>query len=228
MGQGFGAFGKMPSLGDFFQLNTPSGFVRAWDAWLQNAMLTSAQASGAAWDAQYMSAPIWRFALSPGLAGAAKAMGVLMPSVDRVGRRFPLALVAAVDREGPVTLDHLSEDETFILLEDLALASLDDGMDRDKLAQSLAEIAPPHPRSYAQLRKAGKTLILTQADANGIGPELAAGLLKSGGYEAPSLWSAVLNGSRRAMICDGMPDIHQARALFDLNAPLWGDARPQA
>ena len=226
MGQGFGAFGKMPSLGDFFHLNAPAGFVRAWDDWLQGAMMAAQQAGGEAWDSQYMTAPIWRFALSPGLAGAAKIIGVLMPSVDRVGRRFPLALMAALDRDGPVALDHLTGDETYEKLEDLALAALDDGMDRARLEAALAGIAAPGGHSFAPLRRAGRALVLTQADAGGIGPELAAGLVGAGGFAAHSLWSALLEGSRRAMVCEGLPDAHQARALFDLNAPLWADARP--
>ena len=226
MGQGFGAFGKMPSLGDFFHLNAPAGFVRAWDDWLQGAMMAAQQAGGEAWDAQYMSAPIWRFALSPGLAGAGKIMGVLMPSVDRVGRRFPLALMAPLDRDGPVALDHLSEDATYERLEDLALATLEDDMDRARLEGALADIQPPGGHSFAPLRRAGRAFVLTQADAAGIAPELAAGLIGLGGFDAPSFWSAILDGTRRAMICDGLPDAQQARALFDLNAPLWGDARP--
>ena len=226
MGKGFGAFGKMPSLGDFFHLNTPTGFVRVWDDWLQGAMMAAEQAGGAAWVGQYMSAPIWRFALSPGLAGAGKIMGVLMPSVDRVGRRFPLALMAPVDRDGPVALDHLAEDETYAKLEDLALAALDDGMDRDRLQGALADIMPPGGHSFAPLRRAGRTLVLTQADAASIAPELAAGLMGLSGLTKPSFWSTILDGTRRAMICDGLPDAHQSRALFDLNAPLWGDARP--
>lgn len=226
MEQGFGAFGKMPSLGDFFRLNTPPGFVRVWDSWLQGALMSAAEAGQERWDDQYMSAPIWRFALSPGLAGATKIIGVLMPSVDRVGRRFPLALMAAVDRDGPAALDHLSEDPLYEQLEDVALAALDDGMDRDRLSERLAGIAPPGTHSYAPLRRAGNTLVMTQAQHGGIAPELAAGLLGAASFSTSSIWTTILDGTRRAMICAGLPDAHQARALFDLNAPLWKDARP--
>jgi type VI secretion system protein ImpM len=37
-----------------------------------------------------MEAPVWRFALAPGLCGAAGVVGVMLPSVDRAGRYFPL------------------------------------------------------------------------------------------------------------------------------------------
>ena len=108
MPDGVGAFGKMPSAGDFFRLNAPPGFVRAWDGWLQQAMLEGQRALGPAWDDAYMSAPIWRFTLTAGLAGPHKAQGVLMPSVDRVGRRFPLTLMRALDTPGPAPHDHFT------------------------------------------------------------------------------------------------------------------------
>ncbi|KAG1647791.1 hypothetical protein GQR58_030329 [Nymphon striatum] len=138
MADGFGAFGKTPALGDFFHINAPQGFVRVWDDWVQGAMMAAAKAGGEDWDDQYMSSPIWRFTLAPGLAGPAKVQGVLMPSVDRVGRRFPLSLMAAIDGDGPASLDHLTQDDTFEQLEELALSTLEDGMDRDRLA------GPPH------------------------------------------------------------------------------------
>ena len=102
----FGAFGKMPSLGDFFRISAPPGFLDVWDAWLQSCLVSGAHTFGSRWDALYMSVPIWRFSLSAGLAGPKKMMGVLMPSVDRVGRRFPLTLMHPVDGTSPAAQDH--------------------------------------------------------------------------------------------------------------------------
>lgn len=225
MTAGFGAFGKMPSVGDFFRINLPTGFVSAWDAWIQNAMLEAQEMFGAAWDAHYMSAPIWRFSLAAGLSGPQKMLGVLMPSVDRVGRRFPLTLAAVVTTPGPAQLDHFSEDALFSRLEDVALDALDDAMTRDDLEQKLADIAPPEFRSAAPVRSAGRSLILTQASPTGILPELAAGLLATK-YPAPSVWSAVVNEVPRLMICDGLPNGFDIQGLFHLNAPVWNEARP--
>jgi type VI secretion system protein ImpM len=224
MGQGYGAFGKIASLGDFFQGGAPPGFVAPWDAWLQGAMVTSAEAGGDHWEGQYLSAPLWRFSLSPGLAGPGKALGVLMPSVDRVGRRFPLTLVCAPQTEGPAALDHLSQAGTFETLERLALATLDD-LPRDDLMAGLAALAPVAPHPAAPLRRGGESLVLTQATQGGLAPELAAGLL-SERYRQPSLWQAILPDTARLMVCEGLPGPQEARALFDLSAPLWAEARP--
>ncbi len=225
MGEGFGAFGKMPSVGDFFRFGVPAGFVSAWDGWIQTALLDGQQALGGDWDRHYMSAPIWRFCLSPGLAGPQKVIGVLMPSVDRVGRRFPLTLMAALQTPGPAQLDHFCEEALFCRLEDLALAALDDAMTRERLERDLAEIKPPHMRANAPVRAAGGSLVLTQSGPGGLLPDLAAGLL-AGRYQRPSIWSAVINDTPRLMICEGLPDGFGMRGLFNLAGPVWSEARP--
>ena len=225
MAEGFGAFGKMPSVGDFFRLNAPAGFVTAWDGWIQRAMLGAQAALGADWDAHYMSAPIWRFALSPGLAGPQKVIGVLMPSVDRVGRRFPLTLMAPLSTPGPAQLDHFSEDALFGRLENLALDALEDAMTRERLAGLLADIQVPQFRHSAPLRLAGSSLVLTQADSGGLLAELAAGLL-AGRFTRPSVWSSSINDVPRLLICEGLPDGPDMQGLFQLNAPVWSEAKP--
>ena len=66
MAASFGAFGKIPAMGDFFRLNLAQGFVEAWDEWLQAAMIDARARLGPAWTERYMTAPIWRFAVPPG------------------------------------------------------------------------------------------------------------------------------------------------------------------
>lgn len=225
MAAGFGAFGKMPSVGDFFRINLPGGYVSPWDVWIQNAMVHGQAALGTAWDDHYMSAPIWRFSLSAGLSGPQKMLGVLMPSVDRVGRRFPLTLATVLTTPGPAQLDHFSETGLFEKLEDLALDALGDDMTRDRFEQRLGDLPSPEFRSASPLRAAGRSLILTQAAPGGMLPELAAGLLARS-YSSASIWSAVVNDVPRLMICDGMPDGPGIEGLFNLGAPVWKEARP--
>ena len=225
MSEGFGAFGKMPSVGDFFRINLPPSFVSVWDGWIQSAMLEAQGVLGESWDAHYMSAPIWRFSLAAGLGGPQKMLGVMMPSVDRVGRRFPLTLAVAVHTPGPAPLDHFYEEALFFKLEDLALDSLEDGMTRETLEQRLADIPAPEFRNAAPVRSAGGSLILTQTAPGGGLPELAAGLLASR-FATPSVWSAVVNEVPRLMICDGLPDGFNVHGLFALDAPVWSEARP--
>jgi len=87
-----GFFGKLPARGDFVRVGLPRGFTDPWDAWLRRVIPASRDILGEAWTAAWLEAPVWRFALPPGLCGPDAAMGLWMPSVDRAGRYFPLTL----------------------------------------------------------------------------------------------------------------------------------------
>lgn len=222
----FGAFGKMPTVGDFFRLGVSPEFVQPWDDWVQRSMLVAAQALGQVWDEHYMSAPIWRFCLSPGLAGPQKVLGVLMPSVDRVGRRFPLTLAAALSNEGSAILAHFRAMDVYRQLEDVALAALEDDMTKDRLSDALAKLQPPPQLPTAPVRGHGSTTVLTRGEvADSLLPDVAAALL-SQRYRTPSIWSTEIGGVPRMMVCEGLPDEANMQGLFNLHAALWTEARP--
>ncbi|WP_269745364.1 type VI secretion system-associated protein TagF [Tritonibacter horizontis] len=223
---GFGAFGKMPTVGDFFRLSPPAGFVTVWDHWIQSVMTAGQGLYGPHFDRHYMSAPIWRFTLPSGVAGGQKLTGVIMPSVDRVGRRFPLTLVSALETPGPVALDHLSDSKMFERLEDIALDCLEDTMDQERLAQTLATVAVPDMRAVAPLRASEECIVLTGVgEVSKLPLAVAGGLLERQGQDF-GIWSAILDGNPRMLACRGLPTGAQAMGLFDLGASIWKEARP--
>lgn len=221
MSQGFGVYGKIPTAGDFLRIGLPEGFVQPWDGWLQSALLTGRDRCGAQWDALYMTAPIWRFTLSAGLAGPSAAMGVLMPSVDRVGRRFPLTLAALLKCETASDLawTHFAAETLFAGLEDLALSALDDDMTPAKLTDTLAGIRLPDLEpALTRMRRVGKTTY-----GMGASP-LQAGMATAflgASEEKQSLWTSATNGASQLMQCAGLPDGADIMALFDPSADAW-------
>ena len=92
-----GFFGKLPSNGDFLQRRVPQDFLDIWDPWLQDCVQASRHALGESWLDRYLTSPLWRFVLSSSVCGSGAYAGVLAPSVDRVGRYFPLTVVAQID-----------------------------------------------------------------------------------------------------------------------------------
>ena len=98
-----GWFGKLPGLGDFAHRRLPEDFRERWDHWLQTGLL-QLRRQHADWTAHYLQSPLWFFALAPQVAGARPWIGVLMPSVDGVGRYFPFTIAC----ELAVPLDTLS------------------------------------------------------------------------------------------------------------------------
>ena len=100
-----GWYGKLPAQGDFVTRRLPPSFIEPWDAWL-NAMLTgSRERLGSAWRDAFLSAPAWRFMLAPGVVGQQGWAGLIVPSVDSVGRYFPLTVASALPSKSmdPVT-----------------------------------------------------------------------------------------------------------------------------
>jgi type VI secretion system protein ImpM len=89
-----GLYGKLPSHGDFLRRRTSDAFVSAWDAWLQDGMAASRAALGDRWLDVYLTSPAWRFIGEAGICGPTPILGLMVPSVDRVGRYFPLTVVA--------------------------------------------------------------------------------------------------------------------------------------
>jgi type VI secretion system protein ImpM len=89
-----GWYGKLPSLGDFASRRLPPLFVEQWDRWL-SAGLAHWRQSDDNWLEAFLAAPTWRFAVGAGIPFKQSPgyAGVLMPSVDRVGRYFPLTVV---------------------------------------------------------------------------------------------------------------------------------------
>ncbi len=89
-----GFYGKLPSHGDFLRRRVSDAFVDAWDAWLRECLTASRTALGPRWLNVYLTSPAWRFVCAAGACGPSPVIGIAAPSVDQVGRYFPITLVA--------------------------------------------------------------------------------------------------------------------------------------
>jgi type VI secretion system protein ImpM len=86
-----GWYGKLPGAGDFAHRRLPNRFISVWDRWLQDGF-EHLRSSRSDWAQSYLEGHIWFFTLGPSVIGAKPWMGVLIPSVDSVGRYFPLTI----------------------------------------------------------------------------------------------------------------------------------------
>jgi type VI secretion system protein ImpM len=94
-----GFYGKLPSHGDFLRRRVDDDFLRVWDEWLQQSLAASRSALGNDWLDIYLTSPVWRFACDAGVFGRKGFAGVIAPSVDRVGRYFPLTIVFEIPEQ---------------------------------------------------------------------------------------------------------------------------------
>lgn len=132
-----GFFGKAPAFGDFLSRGMPTVFLPAWDAWLQAVMTDSRARLKGDWLSAWLGMPVWHFGFGPGLIGPGRAFGVLIPSVDRVGRHFPFSILGQAAPGGATLVDWA------LRVEALALDALEDGFDPARLQSDLAILGAP-------------------------------------------------------------------------------------
>ena len=148
-----GWFGKLACLGDFASRRLPPEFLRACDTWLSRGVEASRARLGERWLDTYLTGPLWRFAWAPDVVDARWWFGVMMPSVDNVGRYFPL-LVALPHADAPhcgAAVDAL--ERWFGEVSQAALGTLQPAATLDRFEYELhaairleqtGRVAPPH------------------------------------------------------------------------------------
>jgi type VI secretion system protein ImpM len=225
-----GIFGKLPSRGDFISRRIPSTFLEPWDQWLQGGISCSKEQLAEQWLDIYITSPIWRFGLSAGVAGQECWAGVMIPSVDRVGRYFPLTLASALPPRTNLFVVMGEAADWFAKAESLLLTCLGEDFDFDAFEHGLAETgallarccrdpapgqvppAPPSPHNAWHLP------LSQPGDLQAAMPDLLSQAVSTV-FFAYSLWWT--SGSDRVkpsfLICQGLPPTEGFSALMDGN-----------
>lgn len=138
-----GLFGKIPAHGDFIERNLQRSFSLQWDDWLQRCIASSREQIGEHWLDIYLTSPIWRFCLSVGAIDSLAWAGILVPSVDSVGRYYPLTVAQPVSgKTNP--FEFLSTNNNWYeSVEQIALSALQSNLNADELIQALHQLEPP-------------------------------------------------------------------------------------
>lgn len=155
-----GFYGKLPFRGDFLHRRVPGDFVDVWDAWLQQCLYQSRQQLGDKWLDAYLTGPVWRFVFGEGVCGTGAYAGIFMPSVDRVGRYFPLTIAVQFDA-GHCALDiACSATAWFDTAENLALRALEaTEMDIDQFDAEVGQLRDHfHDKGADDLARLGASL----------------------------------------------------------------------
>lgn len=217
-----GFYGKLPSKGDFVTRRLPQSYVEVWDTWLQNGLQTSQDRLGEDWLSIYMTSPIWRFALSAGVGGTDAMAGVLMPSVDRVGRYFPLTLAVALeDCQSIATLPRRAAN-WYADAEEAALLALEEGTAFEEVDRRIQALGLPDHDTVGAMspEQGGESGLRVSVDpAAGFAPDesgLVDHFLKTS-YPRYCLWWTA--GSERVvpsmLVSPGLPSMGAFVAFLD-------------
>ncbi|MBT9456858.1 MAG: type VI secretion system-associated protein TagF [Burkholderiaceae bacterium] len=213
-----GWYGKLPSLGDFASRRLLPEFIEAWDDWLAAGLSDWREREPDAWLEHYLAGPSWRFLLMPGVLGSGSWTGVLMPSVDRVGRYFPLTLAQ------PLPLLPPDAEQTAKLLawlqqlDDLALDALQDDWTLDQLEAELQRLGgPPAPDAPQDLTPSLDAEVMLELHPRADVASLLAAMARSDllhSLHGKVLWLCTdALGQPLLRVTDGLP---QARAFSEL------------
>lgn len=136
--------GKLPSSGDFLSRRVDPAFAAPWEQWLLAVLAGSRERLRERWQESFLSAPAWRFVLAPGVVSPGAWCGVMVPSVDSVGRYYPLTLVCRLDAtafDPDAALKALAS--WFAMTEMLATEALSPSIDIGAFDDSIAALPLP-------------------------------------------------------------------------------------
>lgn len=224
----------MPVRGDFLSHGLPREFVEPWDDWVQLALEQSRNQFADRWLDVYLTSPLWHFALAPAVCGDISWAGVLMPSVDAVGRYFPLTIAAPVEAGSNITTVLSVSQHWLLKVEELARSSLEDGFDLDRFDQQIQALERPVGEPVnsnaeqagpadGRLLNAWRYGLASPARLTTDCSALARELMERLFYSYSLWWSA---GSTRVaptlLICQGLPPPDGYAAMLDGDWQRWG------
>lgn len=219
-----GLFGKLPAHGDFIYRDLPSGFITVWDEWLQGYLGSAQEQLGDAWLDIYLTSPIWRFAFSEGVIDENAWAGIMLPSVDRVGRYFPFSIATRLPGQTNPVEFLTSRPHWYQAMEELALAALDGQLAIDALVEELNDSNPVRKNIYTrgpQLQRASKMVVKmtsNEQQPNSVLPFMLDALLTSS-LKSYSVWST--SGSNLIEPCvfvtAGLPQLGGIASMLDGN-----------
>ena len=199
----YGIYGKLPAHGDFLVRNLPQTFIDVWDEWLQCVVAGSRNILADDWLEFYLTSSVWRFGLNAGVIDQLCWAGILVPSVDSVGRYFPLTIAVPVGQGENLYALIADGEHWFAELQQVAISGLQDQLAVDDLCEKLSQVAIPSCPRHCFTSASG-----SQVSVGGTKPEF--GSLHSMAQPVPgsaSLWGMTANENAPsvAFVASGLP-----------------------
>ena len=208
-----GLFGKIGAKRDFIAIATPRSFLEAWEPWAQAGLSASRHQLGSGWQQAFLTAPVWRFWLGAAICGTT-VTGAIMPSLDGVGRYYPLTLHAVTDENAllpPPAID--PQDEWFAQAEAFLLSTLDRAATFEQISDSLDRLALPRLRASpfggSDVTALGATGVGALSDVGAFAQSFTALAAANPQIHAAASfwWTAGGEGfPSMALACRGLPD----------------------
>ncbi|WP_444993967.1 type VI secretion system-associated protein TagF [Aliikangiella sp. IMCC44359] len=228
-----GVFGKLPLHGDFVYRNLPADFMNGWDEWVQRFIAGSQEQLGEGWLDVYLTSPIWRFVFSEGVLDENAWLGIIMPSVDKVGRYFPISVITQVPPSANLLEFMLLQKEWYENVEEFLFQALDGELDVDELMDAIDETPLNYNMLYNRVEHISNqssaviNLELEEQSPALVFPHLLDSFLLAS-LSSYSAWTTV--GSERVEPCisitQSLPKIGGIAAMLDGQWSQWNWQQP--
>ncbi len=212
-----GYFGKLPVRGDFIQRNLNPEFIQTWDTWLQNIFEASRNNLQDQWLNYYLVSPVWRYYFS--LADGDIYTGIMLPSVDKVGRYFPLTIAANIKNYPSASSFIVQNAQWYDAVENLALRALDESISFEEFntqVDSLLRSININQQNTNQMSKGFRVPLSTGTSVDGALSLIAHQFPTELDSKRSYWWS---NGSTHVsshlISCKGLPDDNIYTAMLD-------------
>lgn len=141
-----GFFGKIQSHGDFLSEGLDRDLIGALDGWVQAGMHACADAFASRWNSVFSASPPLRFITERGIWGPNAYAGVLLPSRDRVGRNYPLVVLAQMADFNYHPRTIYLDDTWFMAAEAVAETSMTQDFDMQRFTTAIKRLRMPKPK----------------------------------------------------------------------------------
>lgn len=135
-----GYTGKLPAYGDFVQGGGSLQACKSWSAWAEDGLAHVRDTPG--FHDVFLTSPIWRFSVAAEVFSSAPVAGVFCPSMDKVGRLFPFAVLTELQKGVSPRSASTALGPWFDSLEASVLSALDPAATTDELSHSIPEAQP--------------------------------------------------------------------------------------
>lgn len=154
-----GLFGKLPAHGDFVSRRLPKSFISVWDTWLQCSVAGSQELLSDDWLNLFLTGSVWRFSLRPGVIDESAWAGVLIPSVDSVGRYFPLTIACDFDPRLDSFDFIATQSDWYDAMESIGLKALYEQLTADQILVLLDESAANYKSCIRTISQPSSSLL---------------------------------------------------------------------
>lgn len=218
-----GFYGKLPARGDFISGRVPATFKNTWDDWAQQLVTACKTIANENTSEVWHKLPVYRFYLSPGIAGDNAWVGVTLPSQDSVGRLFPFCIARDINAnlQAPRAMnDHA---EFFNEIESQITALFAGELEFDLLTQTLEsldqKIVVDDTSTSPLLSRQSEEPALSIKLSGGLSDNtwaLASNAILGVTCSAHSIWttSPLSNASEETLFCEFMPSAVCCENLF--------------